>query len=218
MQASDLKSAQELRAVDGNPEPIAFNDSKIAYVVKRCRGKSVLDLGCVMHQPHEHLSRYWLHRAIREVAADVIGLDLSTSGVLALRDLGYNVVEGDAEAFSFDRQFDVIVVGDLIEHLGNPSGLIRSCLAALAPEGRIIVQTPNPWYWRAIVKAMLYREVPNNPEHTCWFDPRTLRQLVARFGLTLGDTEFQSRYLRDRLMPLPRGIKHTSWSTELMRA
>ena len=212
----------DLRVADMRPEaeagPIAFDDPKIAYVVERCRGKSVLDLGCVMHDASLHVSRYWLHRAIREVAADLVGLDLSETGVAELRAQGYDVVTGDAEAFDFDRQFDVIVAGDIIEHLGNPGGLLESSLRALRPDGRIIVQTPNPWYWRNVVKAVLSEEVPNNPEHTCWFDPRTLRQLAARYGLTLAQVSFQSRYARDRLMPLPRGLKHTSWSAELVRA
>jgi len=60
--------------------------------------------------------------------------------------------------------------------------------------------------------------VPNNPEHTCWFCPRTWRQLVERFGFTIRDIEFQSRYRRDNLMPLPRGLRHTSWSLETIVA
>ena len=65
---------------------------------------------------------------------------------------------------------------------------------------------------------MLNEEVPNNPEHTCWFDPRTLRQLAARFGLELTAVEFQSRSRKDRWLPLPRGLRHTSWSAELVRS
>lgn len=216
MKTDDLVARDTDIDTDAVAEPIDFNDAKIRYVVERCRGKSVLDLGCVMHDPRYHLNKWWLHRAIAEFAADLTGLDLSASGVRALRKAGYNVVQGDAGSFTFDRKFDVIVAGDLIEHLGNPSGMLESCLAALAPGGRIIIQTPNPWYWRVIIKAVLFREVPNNPEHTCWFDPRTLRQLAQRHGLTLGKTEFFSQRVRDRYMPLPGGIKHPSWATELV--
>lgn len=218
METNDLIAPDVSVELDGALEPPAYNDPKIAFVAERCRGKSVLDLGCVMHDPREHRSRYWLHRAIAGVATDVTGLDLSESGVRALTALGYNMVTGDAESFTFDRQFDVVVIGDLIEHLGNPGGLLRSSLSVLKPDGRIVVQTPNPWYWRNVVKAVLHTEVPNNPEHTCWYDPRTLRQLAARFDLTLGEIRFHSRHARDTLLPLPRGIKHTSWSTELLRA
>ena len=197
-------------------EPIDFDDPKTAYVTRRCEGKRVLDLGCVMHDPAEYASRYFLHRAITEVARETVGLDLHADGVAALNTLGFEVVVGDAERFVFDRQFDVIVAGDLIEHLGNVEGFLTSARAALAPGGMLIVQTPNPWYWRNVAKAALLPEVPNNPEHTCWFDPRTLRQLAARHGFGVGAVEFASRSLRDRIMPLPRGLRHTSWSAELV--
>lgn len=199
-------------------EPIAFDDPKIAYVVERCRGRRVLDLGCVMHDPAAYADRFFVHRAIREVARETVGLDLHAEGVAMLNARGCDVVVGDAENFTFDEPFDVIVAGDIIEHLGSPDGMLRSAVRALRPDGRIIVQTPNPWYWRNVMKAALHVEVPNNPEHTCWFDPRTLRQLAARYDLALRDIELHSRYRRDRFMPLPAGWRHTTWSGELVRS
>jgi len=216
MRATDLRAFNEDTPTE--IEPIDYADWKTAYVTKRCAGRRVLDLGCVMHSPEAYKSRYFLHRAISEVAREVIGLDLNPEGVERLNAVGYRAVVGDAEAYAFAEPFDVIVAGDLIEHLGNLDGFLKSSIKALAPGGRVIVQTPNPWYWRNIVKAVLYREVPNNVEHTCWFCPRTFRQLVERYGLTLDDIEFGSRYLRDRLMPLPRGLRETAWSAELVRA
>jgi len=124
---------------------------------------------------------------------------------------------GDAENFSFPEQFDVIVAGDIVEHLGNLDGFLRSCDASLAPGGMLIVQTPNPWYWRNVVKSVLRREVANNEEHTCWFCPRTWRQLVDRYGFTLGAIQFDARYAKDLYTPLPRGLKFPAWSVETMR-
>ena len=217
MKSSDLRYHADVGEGLSAREPIDFADAKIRYITERCRGRRVLDIGCVMHNVASYNSCYFLHRAIAEVAADVTGLDLHEEGVTALAGYGYSVAVGDAEHFAFERKFDVIVAGDLIEHLGNLDGFLTSCLAALEDDGCILIQTPNPWYWRNIVKSVVYEEVPNNAEHTCWFDPRTLRQLVARYGLTLGEVEFQSRYARDRMMPLPRGIKHTSWIAEIRR-
>lgn len=216
MRATDLRAFNEDTPLA--VEPIDRADWKTAYVTSRCAGKRVLDLGCVMHSPEAWKSRFFLHRAISEVAAETVGLDLNPAGVERLNGVGFQAVVGDAEAFAFDQPFDVIVAGDLIEHLGNLEGFLKSCMAALAPGGMLIVQTPNPWYWRNVAKAVLYREVPNNVEHTCWFCPRTFRQLVDRYGLTLNAVEFGSRYRRDLWMPLPRGLRHTAWSAEVIRA
>ena len=212
-----LRTHAEARADLTSDEPIDFADAKTAFVADRCRGKRVLDLGCVMHEPGAVHSRYFLHRAIHQVAERVVGLDLHEAGVARLRELGYDVRVGDAEYFRLDETFDVVVAGDIVEHLGNLDGFLRSVDAALAEGGMLIVQSPNPWYWRNVVKSVLAKEVANNAEHTCWFCPRTWRQLVERYGFTLGAIQFDARYARDRFMPLPRGIKYPAWSLETIR-
>jgi 2-polyprenyl-3-methyl-5-hydroxy-6-metoxy-1,4-benzoquinol methylase len=214
MKASDLQVI-ERPWHSGAAEPIDFTDGKVRYVAERCRGKRVLDLGCVMHDPRASNSRYFLHRAIAEVAREAVGLDLHEAGVANLNAMGYTAQVGDAERFAFDQPFDVIVAGDLVEHLGNLEGFFTSVRGALAPGGVLIVQSPNPWYWRFLIKAVLGKEVLVNQEHTCWFCLRTFRQLAARHGMELGAAEFSCRALLDRLMPLPAGWKYTTWSAEL---
>lgn len=198
-------------------EPIDHRDSKTRFIVERCLDRRVLDLGCVMHDSRAYNSRFFLHRAIKERARELIGLDLHEEGVAALRALGYDARVGDACDFAFAEKFDVIVAGDIIEHVANLDGLMRSVDASLAPGGMLLVATPNPWFWRNVVKSVLYSEVPNNPEHTCWFCPRTWRQLVERYGFTLGEVEFSARYRRDAWMPLPRGVRMPSWHAETVR-
>jgi len=196
-------------------EEIAFNDHKIVFVLKHCRDKDVLDLGCVQHNPENYKSRFWLHKALKSVARSLEGIDLYEPGVSYLNSIGFNVSLGDAQAINKDRKYDVIVAGDLIEHLEDFSGFFESCKKHLKQNGKLIISTPNPWYWRNIVKALLFSRVSNNPEHTTWFCPVTLEQLAARHDLKIVDIEFGSRYLRDRLLPLPRGIKHTSFHSVL---
>lgn len=198
----------------GEPD---LTDHKLAYVTSRCRGLDVLDVGCVQHNPANYQSRYWLHGAIARVARRVVGLDLYSDGIAFLRERGFDVRAGDAQAFDLQEQFDVIVAGDVIEHLANLDGFIVSCLRHLRPDGSIIVSTPNPWYWRFPVKAALFGRVTVNNEHTLWLCPVTLGQLVARYDLDTTEVEFGSRYLRDRLMPLPRGLRHTSFHATLKR-
>ncbi len=197
-------------------EEIAYNDTKISFAIKYCRGKSVLDLGCVQHNPENFKSKYWLHKALKEVARVLVGLDLSEEGVKYLQSKGFNVILGDAQCFELKRKFDVIVAGDLIEHLEDFHGFFESCKKHLEPNGRIIISTPNIWHWKFIVKAALFGRVNPNPEHTCWFDPQTLQQLAERHDLKMGEVEFGSRYLRDRLVPLPRILKHTSFHAEFL--
>lgn len=199
-------------------DDIAHEDHKVRFAVKYCQGKNVLDIGCVHHNPENYKSRFWLHKALKEVASSLVGIDIYEDGVEYLKERGFDIVCADAQAFDLGRTFDVIVAGDLIEHLENFDGFLESCKMHMDGNSRIIISTPNPWYWKNTVKAMLHKEVTNNPEHTCWLCPRTLRQLVNRHGLDIDEIVFGSRYLKDRLMPLPRGWKHTSFHVEIYKA
>jgi 2-polyprenyl-3-methyl-5-hydroxy-6-metoxy-1,4-benzoquinol methylase len=199
-------------------DEIAWNDHKLSYVIEHAAGKDVLDIGCVDHDPAAYQSKYWVHKALKLKARSLIGMDLSEDGVDYLQAQGYNVIHGDAQAFDLGRKFDVIVAGDLMEHLEDFGGFLDSCKRHLNPGGAIIVSTPNPWWWKYVVKSILSNEVANHPEHTCWLCPRTLRQLVSRHGMDIRDIRFGSRYARDRYMPLPRGIKHASWHAKIVVA
>lgn len=199
-------------------EDIAFHDHKIRFAVRHCRGKDVLDLGCVQHNPQNYQSRFWMRRALLQVSRTVQGLDIYGEGVEYLRQRGYKVSLGDAQDFSLGRDFDAIVAGDLIEHLENPGGLLASCREHLRPGGVLLISTPNPWYWRNVVKAGLFARVSNNPEHTFWICPVTLQQLAGRHGFDVTELVFGSRYARDRLVPLPKGLKHGSFHAALRTA
>ncbi len=197
---------------------IAFKDHKIRFAVEHCREKDVLDLGCVQHNPENYKSRFWLHKALAEVSSSLEGLDLYEEGVAYLQQVGYHINVGNAENFDLGKQFDVIVAGDLIEHLGDLRGFLMSCQSHLRPGGKLLISTPNPWYWRNVVKALLFGAVSNNPEHTLWMCPVTLSQLVSRYGLRLVQWHFGSRYMRDRIMPLPKGLKHAGFHAVIMQS
>lgn len=198
-------------------DEIAFNDHKIKFAVKYCKNKNVLDVGCVQHNPENYKSKYWVHKALKEVSSSIVGIDLYRPGVDYLNERGFNMIFADAQQFDLGKTFDVIMAGDIIEHLEDFSGFIESCKRHMHSKSRLLISTPNPWYWRNIVKAAFSKEVNNNPEHTCWICPRTLRQLLSRHDMDIGEIVFGSRYLRDRLMPLPRGWKHTSFHVEIFQ-
>jgi 2-polyprenyl-3-methyl-5-hydroxy-6-metoxy-1,4-benzoquinol methylase len=193
---------------------IAFNDHKISFILKHTKNKKILDLGCVMHNPENAKSRYWLHRATYSNASSVLGLDLYNDGVKSLKKMGYNVVHGDAQNFKLDDEFDIIIAADLIEHLHNLEGFFLSCKLHMKKNSKLLISTPNPWYWKNVLMSF-FGTVRVNQEHTCWFCPVTLAQISSRFGLSIESISYGSRYKRDRFMPLPKGLKHTSFHAVL---
>jgi len=114
--------------------------SRIEIVREFCRGRSVLDLGCVNHDIENSHSDNWLHKNILDVASEVIGVDYLAPEVELLRQHGYNVILGDVtQPLPLDRTFDVIVVGHLIEHLSGFDGLLTNLRRLLAPGGVVLI-------------------------------------------------------------------------------
>jgi SAM-dependent methyltransferase len=187
--------------------PSDFNDMVIAFLCRHAKGRKVLDIGCVNHNPENYRSKFWVHKALCAVASHCVGLDLYEPGVIRLREQGYDVRLSNAENFDLGEKFDCVVAGEIIEHVGNVSGLLDSAKRHLAPGGILLITTPNPWYWRFVLKAALSPDVHPNAEHVAWFCQATLRQLLARHGFEIVEFARASRSLPDRIMPLPPGLK-----------
>lgn len=141
---------------------------------------SVLDLGCVQHDTAAADRETWVHDHLVTKCETVTGVDYLPDEVATLRERGYDVVCADATALDLDREFDAVVAGELIEHLADLGGFLDSVRRHLRPEGRFVLTTPNPWLFHRFKQALVNDSVRCNDEHTCWFDERTLRQLLAR--------------------------------------
>ena len=144
--------------------------------------KTVLDIGCCG-------SRYklegWLHLNIKKYAKSVFGIDKSKECIEFLREKGYDVEVANAENFNLNQKFEVIVAGELIEHLSNFQGFLNSVRKHLKKGGLLILSTPNMFYFQNTLFLILRGYPAVHKEHTCWFDEITLRQLLGRFGFSV---------------------------------
>jgi len=151
-----------------------------------------LDLGCVRHNADYALSDpNWLHRKIKLVAGRVVGVDYLPQEVEKLKRHDYQVVLGDVtKPLDIHQKFDVIVAGDLLEHLANFEGFFDNCTRLLKPGGELIISTPNPFYVQEFHYVAFKESFLINPEHTCWIDPQALSQLSIRFGFVIDEISF----------------------------
>lgn len=166
--------------------------NKLSFIKRKAKGKSVLDLGCVRHNADFALSDpNWLHKHIGFVASQVVGVDYLQKDVNILSERGYNVVYGDVTApLNVHDKFDLIIAGDLIEHLTNFDGFISNLKNLLKDDGCIIISTPNPFYIDLFFFVALKRSYIINPEHTCWIDPQALSQLLQRYNFVIDEIHF----------------------------
>lgn len=139
----------------------------------------ILDIGCVQHSAENASNDDWVHRELYDIGDEVVGLDYEYSEVQKLQDRGYNIVHGNAESFDLGETFDIVVAGELIEHLSNVGNFLDCVHDHLDEDGEFVLTTPNPWAFHRFKQAG-FGEVFANEEHTCWFDERTIRQILNR--------------------------------------
>lgn len=157
--------------------------SKFGRILELVESREVLDCGCVGSAAETRDDvRQTSHEMIASRAKSCLGIDIWEAEIEKRRAMGYNVVSGNVEEMSLGRTFDVIVAADLIEHLANPGMFLQRARSHLRDGGLLCLVTPNAHSLNTSVKALLGVRAAVNPEHTCWYDPTTLRQLLARYG------------------------------------
>ncbi|MDH4222744.1 MAG: class I SAM-dependent methyltransferase [candidate division Zixibacteria bacterium] len=207
-------------ALKTNKRRILRYSNRYKIVQKYCFDKTVLDLGCVDHfAESEENFNDWLHKGIKDVAKEVVGLDNAEKEVKLLNQRGYDILVGDVENFNLGRRFEVVVCGELIEHVNNPGLVLQNIKKHLAKDGILIITTPNSesmlWHFYNLV----YGRAPSNPTHVCWYDYQTLTQLCRRYDFEVVTTYYEvgnpnSRVLYNlvRFMRLIR----KNWAHELI--
>jgi len=161
--------------------------NKESFIADMCAGKAVLDLGCIRHSAEFALKdASWLHEKIKAVAKKIVGVDYLPEEIAKINSHGYDVIYGDVtKSLRINEKFDVIVAGDLLEHLTNFEGFFYNCSALLNPDGIVIITTPNPFFCGEFHYVAFKKNFVVNPEHTCWIDPQCLEQLSGRFGFSI---------------------------------
>ncbi len=152
--------------------------------------KKVLDLGCVRHNLEETEKDGWLHGLICERASSVLGVDYLEKEVKELKSRGYNVVCANVENMKFDEKFELVVAGDLIEHLNNFGLFLDNVKRHMFEDGLAIMTTPNPVCPIRFFNVLFKGEPGANDEHTCWFTEKVLRQLFDRYDLEICQIDY----------------------------
>ena len=167
----------------------AIND-RIEFLVDRCWDKRILDIGCVAHDAARMDSGQWLHGRLAAAAAHCIGVDVLEIGVAEMRRRGFVVELHDLREglgpLAEHAPFDVIVAGELIEHVEALDMLFRTAAMALAAGGELIITTPNP-YAPHRVRAAQRGIVWENVDHILHAFPSGVAELSERHGLTLAE-------------------------------
>jgi len=136
------------------------------FILERVKGKVVLDIGASGK----------MHEAIRDVAKKCYGID---------REDGCDVIGVDLDSLSdtfgmpWFGDVNVVVCGEVIEHLANPGNFLEHLRYAY--KCPVIFTVPNAA--SHILQSTLRRGVECvNNDHVAWYSWKTLSVLLGRYG------------------------------------
>ncbi len=138
------------------------------------RGRRVLDLGCRSGA----FTRHFLE------GNEVVGLDVDRVALEKAAELGIEpVVANVEEPLPFeDASFDVVVAGELFEHLRHPEGVIGEVRRVLRPAGVLVGSVPNAFRAQSRLRFLRGHPPEDDPTHMHMFSPGQMQTLLAGFS------------------------------------
>ncbi len=172
-----------------NPVRVAYFLDAIHAHVHADRPPRVLEVGCGGGLVAEALARE---------GCEIVGLDPSHSSLVAGRDHARaagleappRYVRGVGERLPFrDATFDAVLAADSIEHVDEPSTVLRELRRVVKPDGVFCFDTPNrTWFTRIglIWAAALLGWAPSGAHvYDRLFTPRELAARCLEAGLLI---------------------------------
>jgi SAM-dependent methyltransferase len=172
--------------VELNERPLGGHAMLLALVPD---GARVLDVGC---------SSGYLARPLVARACTVVGIELDELAAAAAHEVCEEVLVGDAETLELPfapGSFDVVLCGDLVEHLRDPQRFLERVRPLLRDGGRLVLTTPNVanWTMRLGLLAGRWRYTERgilDRTHTHLFTRKTLVETLAAAGYRVLELDF----------------------------
>jgi SAM-dependent methyltransferase len=136
-------------------------------------GRRVLDVGCRAGA----LTRSYLD------GNTVVGLDVDREALEEAAELGIETVWADAQQrLPFqDETFDVVVAGEVLEHLADPRAFIEEAFRVLRPGGTFVGSVPNAFRLKNRLRFFVGRNPLDDPTMLQLLSPDDLLALLRDF-------------------------------------
>jgi SAM-dependent methyltransferase len=157
-------------------------------------GRRVLDLGC----------RSGALTSAYAAGNDVVGLDVDRDALTIAAELGIDTVWADVEERLplADESFDVVLAGELLEHLSDPRHTVVEVARVLRPGGSFVGSVPNAFRLKNRLRFLAGRSPERDPTHLHPF--RSTRAARAARGLRGAALRLRRRALRP---PAPQVLR-----------
>ena len=157
------------------------------------QGKAVLDVGCGGGILSDSMARK---------GAQVTGIDLSTKALKVAQlhaleagtaNVRYREVSAEAMAAEMPGQFDVVTCMEMLEHVPDPSSVVRACSQLVKPGGWVFFSTlnrnPKSFLFAIIGAEYVLQLLPKGThEYAKMIRPSELAAFCRKAGLELVQT------------------------------
>ena len=168
---------------------------RVEFIKDICKGKKVLHLGCTNYPYTKDAidTNALLHFELEKIAEEVYGFDFDQAGIDILMQHGAkNLYRADLEKLdevALDKKFDVIVAGEMIEHLNNPGLFLQGIKRFMNADTSLIITTINAYcamrFWGYFLRGQGGIAEPVHPDHVAYYSYNTLKVLINRADLEL---------------------------------
>jgi 2-polyprenyl-3-methyl-5-hydroxy-6-metoxy-1,4-benzoquinol methylase len=124
----------------------------------------------------------------------IYGLELSEKPIVELRKRGYQAFRRRVEDCVEipDGTIDLATMFHVIEHVGDPAGVISKLARWLTPGGHLVIETPNIDSWDARLFKDRWWGGYHIPRHWTLFQAESLAHLLRAGGLEVVHVAYQT--------------------------
>jgi 2-polyprenyl-6-hydroxyphenyl methylase/3-demethylubiquinone-9 3-methyltransferase len=156
-------------------------------------GRQVLDVGC---------GGGILAEAMAHKGAQVLGIDLADKSLKVAQlhaletgaaNVAYRQVSAEALAAEMPQRYDVITCMEMLEHVPDPSSIVRACAALVKPGGWVFFSTinrnPKSFLFAIVGAEYILKLLPRGThEYAKLIRPSELAGFCRQAGLDLSQT------------------------------
>ena len=151
-------------------------------------GRSALDVGCGAGLLSEPLARLGARVTAIDAAPEVIAVAREHAAAQGLK-IDYRA----ADVLDIDGQFDLVTSMEVVEHVADPAAFVKALAERLAPNGLLVLSTPNQTSLSRLMMITLGEGLGQIPKGTHDFDkfiaPERMKLLLSEAGLDCLDIE-----------------------------
>jgi 2-polyprenyl-3-methyl-5-hydroxy-6-metoxy-1,4-benzoquinol methylase len=149
--------------------------------------KAVLDIGCSIGTLGKNIKQKY--------SASVYGIEYDSEMAEVAKSSLDKVYVGNVEDLTFeekffDKKFDTLIFGDVLEHLANPNLVLSKSLKVLKEDGIVIISLPNIRHYSTLYYLIFRNEWPmkergiHDKTHLRFFTIKNIYKLLSDTGLS----------------------------------